>query len=271
VKERTSAKNGVAATTGKEGTAMDQRWKVLLPGIPVSSDRGALGWCSVSLLRLEGRLVLVDTGSYGDRALLLARLREEGVAPGEVAMVFLTHFHYDHMLNFDLFENAELFLSFREEEYVAGGGYLAAGDPFVPAALYPLLRPRLRLFAGEEYLLPGLRTIPLPGHTPGLTGLLLEESGILFAGDGVKNAREFAAAEAPPVFADPAAALRSYVRAAEVARVVVPGHDNPFRLPVAEKVDYLSRTKIEIVWAGEPERASVRLVLGSSEPAGFGS
>ncbi len=229
-------------------------WKILLPGIPVGSSRGALGWCSVSLLRLAGKLLLVDTGSYGDRGQLVSRLREEGVNPADIDMVFLSHFHYDHMLNFDLFPKADLYLSERERHYVVNGGFQAAGDPYVPAVLYPLLEPRIRLFSGEHSLLPGLRTIPLPGHTPGMTGLLLEEVGVLFAGDGIKNGREFAAGVAPPVFGDPNEALASYQQAAARARIVVPGHDSPFRLSEAGEMEYLGNAQAEIVWGGEPER-----------------
>ncbi len=231
---------------------MSVNWKILLPGIPVTSTRGALGWCSVTLLRSSGRVMLVDTGSYGDRALLLGRLQEEAIAPEDVDDVFLTHFHYDHVLNFDLFKNAVFHLSATEISYVTNNGYKSANDPYIPAVIYPLLAPQVKPFSGEVEIWPGLRTLPLPGHTPGMTGLLLEQDRVLIAGDGIKNAWEFLQQQAPPAFADGKEALRSYSRAADVARIIVPGHDNPFRLPIAETVDYLDSFELSMTFSGDP-------------------
>src|SRR5690606_17146005 len=44
---------------------------------------------------------------------------------------------------------------------------------------------RVRRFTGEEELLPGVTTLPLPGHTPGHTGLTLASGGetLLLWGD----------------------------------------------------------------------------------------
>jgi N-acyl homoserine lactone hydrolase len=228
---------------------MEASWQLLLPGIPLTSNRGALGWCSVSLVRTAGRTLLVDTGSYGDRGLLLFRLQEAGVRPCEIDDVFLTHFHYDHVLNFDLFKNAQFHLSEEEIRYVTCGGYQEVNDPYVPAAAYGSLAPQIKPFAGEVEILPGLQTLSLPGHTPGMTGLLLQKDQILFAGDGIKNAREFFHRLAPPAFAGREAALASYSRAAEVARIIIPGHDNPFRLPIREEVDYLCSFELELTFA----------------------
>jgi len=236
-------------------------WEILLPGLPMTSPRGALGWCSVTLVRTGGGNLLVDTGSYGDRSLLLARLEEAGVAPDEVDVVFLTHFHYDHVLNFDLFKNAQFYLSEPEISYVTEGGFLAAGDPYIPAIVYPLLAPQIKSFAGEVEILPGLRTVALPGHTPGMYGLLLEQDGVLIAGDAIKNGYEFVKQLPPPVFGSSEEALLSYKRAADIARVIVPGHDNPFRLPVQEKVEYLEEFTLELTHAGDPatEPETIRL------------
>ncbi len=248
---------------------MEPHWQLLLPGIPITCSRGSLGWCSVSLVRTQGRTVLIDTGSYGDRALLLARLQEAGVRPEAVDDVFLTHFHFDHVLNFDLFENADFHLSEEEIRYVTDGGYRAVGDPYVPAVAYRALAPQIKPFSGAVEILPGLRTLPLPGHTPGMTGLLLQKDGVLFAGDGVKNAREFLRQQPPPAFASPADALSSYRQAAESARIIVPGHDNPFRVPVGNQVDYLARFNIELIFSGnpgaEPQTISLPGKLGRGE------
>lgn len=231
---------------------MAPSWQILLPGIPISSSRGALGWSTVTLIQAGNHNLLVDTGSYGDRAQLLAALHNAGLVPEKINSLFFTHFHYDHILNFDLFANAVIHLSATEVDYVSKGGYQLSNDPFVPAALFPLLAERITPFSGEVELLDGVRTVPLPGHTPGMTGLLLEQEGVLVAGDGIKNGYEFARGTPPPVFGDSVEALQSYQRSAEVARVIIPGHDAPFRLQHESGIEYLDRYSLDIVLADKP-------------------
>ncbi|MFW2366492.1 MAG: MBL fold metallo-hydrolase [Desulforhopalus sp.] len=231
---------------------MTVSWKILLAGIPITSSRGALGWSTVALIQTGGHNLLVDTGSYGDRAQLLIALDKIALPPEKIDGLFLTHFHYDHLLNFDLFPNAVIYLSAEEIKYVQGGGYQTANDPFVPAALYPLLEGRIIPYSGDVELLPGVRTVPLPGHTPGMTGLLLDREGVLFAGDGIKNGHEFVKGQPPPVFGDSEDALRSYQRGTELAQIIVPGHDNPFRLHQASTIEYLNSFSLDIVLADKP-------------------
>ena len=233
---------------------MTPSWRILLPGIPITSSRGALGWSTVALVQTGQHNMLVDTGSYGDRAQLLESLETAELLPENVDALFLTHFHYDHILNFDLFPNAVIRMSIEEINYVNKGGYQISKDPFVPAALYPLLSDRVKPFSGEVELLTGVRTVPLPGHTPGMTGLLLEKDGILLAGDGIKNGYEFTRGQPPPAFGDSEEALRSYRRGSEVAQIVIPGHDNPFRLLGESGIEYLDSFTLEIHFAGDPGR-----------------
>lgn len=211
------------------GDSLEPLYRILLPGVPVSSGRGALGWCNVVLLRWRGQVILFDTGSYGDRALLLARLDACGLAPSDVDLVFASHFHYDHVANAELF-SCPVVVSERERRYAVEAEYLARHDPFVPRALVPFLGARLEALGEGEELAPGLRSVPLPGHTPGSAGLLLADEGVLLAGDAVKNAWDLVRGEPPPSFHSRDTAPENYRRVRELARVVVPGHDRPFEL-----------------------------------------
>lgn len=240
---------------------MSVSWSILLPGLPLSSERGALGWSTVTLLRTCGRTILIDTGSYGDRALLLSRLEDEKITPADVDSVFLTHFHFDHVLNFDLFENAVFRLSEREMKYVEDEEFRKAKDPYVPFAVFDKIGPRIKSFSEGAELAPGIRAVPLPGHTPGLCGYLLEEERVLVAGDGVKNAWEFIREAPPPAFGGRDDALESYRRAVSCASVIIPGHDRPFRVPVGERVEYLQEFSIEVISAGDPHAALRKIVL----------
>ncbi len=228
------------------------KWSVVLPGIPVSSNRGALGWSSVTLIESENHRILVDTGSYGDRALLLEKLGQKGFGPEDITMLFLTHFHFDHVLNLDLFPKAALYLSEAERDYIDQKDFLSVHDPFVPEPFYRFNVDRITSFSGEKCLVPGIRTIPLPGHTPGMTGLLLEQEKVLIAGDGIKNGYEFARDLPPPVFGSKRDALASYRKARDIADIIVPGHDRPFRNRDGEVSAYLDHFFIEVRFVPDP-------------------
>lgn len=225
---------------------MDNSYNILLPGVPVSSNRGALGWCSVVLIRGAGQNVLFDTGSYGDRSQLIAALQAHHLSADDIRTVFLSHFHYDHVLNADLFPNARLLISAAEWDYVQSGAFHQANDPYVPTGFIPWAEQRVEVWNEAQELLPGLIPLPLPGHTPGLCGLLLTKEKVLMAGDGVKNGWEFVRRQPPPSFFSSKAALESYRRAAAVAELIIPGHDRPFRIHQTSGIDYLAGSPVEI-------------------------
>jgi len=240
-------------------------YEIVLDGVPVSSRRGALGWCNVVLLRRGRTTILFDTGSYGDRALLLARLAALGVQPAQVDLVFASHFHFDHVANAELFE-CPVAISAPERVYVEEAGYLRSNDPFVPRALAPYLAPRLVTVRDGDELAPGLRVMVLPGHTPGTAGLLLQDDGVLLAADAVKNAWDFARGEPPPAFFSRETAPANYRKVREVAGEVVPGHDRPFTFAADGSVRPAPGHGVAIEVYGDPAAGprSVALVGDSS-------
>lgn len=245
-------------------------YRILLPGVPVSSGRGALGWCSVVLLRWRGQNILFDTGSYGDRHLLLARLAACGLAPEDVDLIFASHLHYDHVANAEIF-GCPVLVAERERRYAVEQEYVARGDPFVPRALVPFLGSRLQGVREGEELAPGLRTVALPGHTPGSTGLLLEDEGVLLAGDAVKNVWDFVRGEPPPSFHSKETAPENYRRIRELARVVVPGHDRAFELLPGGGLRYLpggEPVKLDLYADPAAPPAPLTLLAGDAPPGG---
>jgi glyoxylase-like metal-dependent hydrolase (beta-lactamase superfamily II) len=224
----------------------------MLPGIPVTSSRGALGWCNVVLLQLARRNILFDTGSYGDRQLLLDRLHALSLTPADIDTVFISHFHFDHAVNAELFTRAELLISQLEYDYITTEAYLKTGDPYVPASLATVLRERLTTISDGHYVAEGVRAVSLPGHTPGNTGLILEEVDTLLAGDAVKNGWEFVRGVAPTAFHSSEAALENYDKVQSIVKVVVPGHDRPFRIVDRGEIEYLDHWSVQIDSFGDP-------------------
>jgi len=110
-------------------------------------------------------------GSAGGHQALRAALATHAITPEQIDYVVVTHLHFDHGSNLDLFANAVVILQ-RDE-------LLHAVDPvptqrlyyFKEAALHLLSRKRpqrLHLIDGDLELLDGVRLLKVPGHTPGM-------------------------------------------------------------------------------------------------------
>jgi glyoxylase-like metal-dependent hydrolase (beta-lactamase superfamily II) len=156
------------------------------------------------LLETGRHVVLIDTGAGpGGRSsgAILARLEMAGVRPRDVDTVILTHAHPDHIggtVGRDghaLFSQARHVLSESEWEFWVHGrpDLTALRVPHeVSAALGPIaqrsietLRFQIETVDGEKEIIPGVRVIPAPGHTPGHLAILIESGGerLLHIGD----------------------------------------------------------------------------------------
>lgn len=229
-------------------------YEILLPGIPLTSTRGALGWCTIALIRSGEKVILFDTGSYNVRPLLLEQLKKRGLSPEDIDIVFISHAHFDHLVNAELFGHSQLIIAEADFNYATQKDILEVGDPYIPYTLFEMLKDRFRRLADDADISDGIKAIALPGHTPGHMGLFLEAQKILFAGDAVKNAWEFVHAAAPPPFVSEEMALQSYRKIRSMAKLVVPGHDRPFRLMNDGKVEYTEDWSAEIRIFDNPYR-----------------
>ncbi|WP_413990524.1 MBL fold metallo-hydrolase [Labrys okinawensis] len=154
---------------------------------------------SCFVIRSGGRLVLVDTG-FGSKTpatgRLLHNLRSIGIAPDDIDTVLMTHMHQDHDAGLvdsagkPVFTRAELVL--HENEYAFWGNdgerARATGTRFVEFGLaeaaFAAYGERLRTVSNGE-VLPGIRAVPTPGHTPGHTAWLVDSGrdALLIWGD----------------------------------------------------------------------------------------
>jgi glyoxylase-like metal-dependent hydrolase (beta-lactamase superfamily II) len=91
---------------------------IVVQGFPGKSVcHGGLGWSSVVLLRAHGRIVLIDTGGFSMRTMLIKRFAELGLKPSDITDLLLTHSHHDHSVNWTLFPEARIVIGANELEW----------------------------------------------------------------------------------------------------------------------------------------------------------
>jgi glyoxylase-like metal-dependent hydrolase (beta-lactamase superfamily II) len=151
------------------------------------------------LVRGAGRTILIDGGAGGIKqwgGRLKTNLSLAGVEPAEIDTILLTHAHPDHVGGLVdtagriAFPNAELVAHQREVAFWQDDGKLsraserARGNFAIARQVFDGYRDKLRTFDVGE-VLPGIRAMPLPGHTDGHSGYLLEShnQGVLVWGD----------------------------------------------------------------------------------------
>jgi len=151
------------------------------------------------LIESEGQLVLVDTGigdKLGEKELdvygversvtLLEALAARGVVPEDVDVVVNTHLHFDHCGGNTRREGERVVPAFPKARYVMQKGeWEDASQPnersrasykeenFVPIAEAH----QLELVQGEAVLAPGVRALPVGGHTAYHQMVVVESDG----------------------------------------------------------------------------------------------
>jgi glyoxylase-like metal-dependent hydrolase (beta-lactamase superfamily II) len=156
------------------------------------------------LIYTKNRLALVETGSgdyLGPEAgKLLVNIKAAGVDPDDIETILLTHMHPDHSAGLtDMttgkpnYRNAELVVHENEPKYWFDDAAMARGTDREKKLMFQQAREqtepyrdRMRTFSDGE-VFPGVTAMPLPGHTPGHTGYLIESAGeaLLIWGDTV--------------------------------------------------------------------------------------
>jgi len=241
---------------------------VLIQGFPGRMVcHGGLGWSTVALVRGEGRVALVDVGSFGMRKGILDQLARRNLEPGDVTDVILTHSHYDHSLNWILFRHARIVIGARELAWSLKEPW---GEGPVPElymrelAEWPTLHP---VAAGQEFM-PGFRAHAAPGHTPGHLVFVLEgrDSDAVFTGDAAKNRAELLARKGDASY-DAALSTKSIERIWELWKkrpgsVLIPGHD----LPMTQKdgkITYIGKRQAALkMWFGDDLERTTLIELG---------
>jgi glyoxylase-like metal-dependent hydrolase (beta-lactamase superfamily II) len=94
--------------------------EILLPGYPLRTARGSMGYASSTLVTTDGGAkVLVDCAGYADRTQFFEALALKKLAPEAIDILVLTHLHFDHCINARFFTRARVLVSQAEYEFAA--------------------------------------------------------------------------------------------------------------------------------------------------------
>jgi glyoxylase-like metal-dependent hydrolase (beta-lactamase superfamily II) len=159
-----------------------------------------------------------------------------GLRPKDIDIIINTHLHWDHCFNNHLFPNARILVQAQELRYAISPlpchalYYESQLIGMTPSWLKTL--DRMESLDGERQIEPGITLIPLPGHTPGFQGVLVDlPSGpCLIAGDTCPLFENWEgkgrAAHIPAgIHVDLRDCYRSYAKMESLAQTILPGHD----------------------------------------------
>jgi glyoxylase-like metal-dependent hydrolase (beta-lactamase superfamily II) len=131
----------------------------------------------------------IDADQQLDRA-----LGEIGWTPSDVDIVINTHLHHDHCANNVNFPNAEFVVSAVEWDYCQDPIFtqrLLYRNYWLTGGISPF---RYRIVTGDYVdVVPGIRLITTPGHTPGHVAVLIntDEGVVCATGDSANNLLSF--------------------------------------------------------------------------------
>lgn len=146
------------------------------------------------LVNTGTKLVLIDTGAAGlfgpTLGRLLGNLKAAGYSADQVDEIYITHLHPDHVGGLlsegkPAFPNAVVRVDQRDADFWLSADNMAKapadGKGFYEGAMVSI-KPyqdagRFQPFTGDTQMLPGIRAIAAPGHTPGHTFFAIESQG----------------------------------------------------------------------------------------------
>lgn len=164
---------------------------------------------------------------------LLAKI---GLKPEDIEIVILTHLHWDHSQNNNLFKNAEFIMQKEELRYAIAPlpPHRMTYEAFT-AGMRPGwfdTPPKVRVIDGDKEITDGVSVICTPGHTPGFQSVVVrsQKGNIVIAADTVNTFENWGSSALGThlpggVLVNLEDYLQSMEKIEEIADIVLPGHD----------------------------------------------
>ena len=199
----------------------------------------------VWLIRRGNTAFVVDTGfnptsgaKRGRRILhpLDESLRRLGVDPATAETLIVTHLHYDHIGNSDMFPLAVLHIQDKEMMFATGRSMRHSffRDMYEVEDVVDFVRKiyagRVVFHDGDAEIASGITVHLASGHTPGVQFVRVwTRSGwLVLASDACHYTFLRKQEQVYPIVFDPSGLIETYARLRELAsadRLVIPGHD----------------------------------------------
>lgn len=187
--------------------------KVLIEGYAREEKGIEVASSSTILIRDSGLKILVDPGA--NKKLLLEALSKEGLKPEDIDLIFITHYHPDHILNIRLFPDKDILdgdIIYRDDKEISFSGKIPNTN---------------------------IKVIPSPGHAHEHACLLAEtgKRKVVVAGDlwwwsdEEKQKTDYKSLinHKDPYVKDKKALKESRKKILEIADYIIPGHGKMFR------------------------------------------
>jgi glyoxylase-like metal-dependent hydrolase (beta-lactamase superfamily II) len=191
------------------------------------------------------RTILVDTGfdqkTARDRGRQITRtvadgLRASGISPDRIEHIVISHMHYDHAGNAELFPHARYHLQEEEMCYCTGrcmsnpkvGGVFEAAS--IAAMVEKVFAARVQFHDGDAEIAPGISLHKVGGHTRGMqiVRVATARGWVVLGSDtahfyaNLEPGRPFPILDSLPAYIE---AQRIALRLASSPQHFIPGHD----------------------------------------------
>ena len=199
----------------------------------------------VWLIKNHEHTVLVDTG-FGEAAAQKRKRRifkpvelginSLGISPESISDVIITHMHYDHAGNLDLFPNATFHIQDQEIEFVTGRcmchDHIRApyDEEDVVSMVRNVYRKRVHFHDGDEKIFEGLEVYKIGGHTKGLQCVKVstQRGNVILASDASHFYANILERRPFPIVFNLADMMEGFNKIEELAdspEHIIPGHD----------------------------------------------
>ncbi len=207
-------------------------YKQIITGLNIKPNIGFLGYSSVTLVNDGKENILFDVGGPGIRKYLINLKNKE-----KITKVFISHLHFDHCANIDLFSDIPVYLNKNEFNFNLKNN--SSENNLVKIVVDSFLKKSsFNLFKNEFNLTKNIKVIITPGHTIANSSLMFCSNlkNVVIVGDAIETLTEYNNKNQNTKCFD----MIKYQETKEYIKnnfdIVIPGHD--FVIEKGKRSDY---------------------------------